>query len=77
MKMSGKMYDFLKWLAMFFLPALAVFVKTVFAIWNIPFGEEISSTIVALNAFLGMCLGISSINYQKSVKENKEKWDEL
>ncbi len=77
MKMSGKMYDFLKWLAMFFLPALAVLVKTVFAIWNIPYGEEISSTIVALNAFLGMCLGISSINYQKSVKENKEKWDEL
>lgn len=77
MKMSGKVYDVLKWVAMFFLPALAVLVKTVFAIWNIPYGEEISATIVAINAFLGMCLGISSINYQKQINENKEKWDEL
>jgi len=77
MKLNSKVYDVLKWVAMFFLPALAVLVKTVFAIWNIPYGEEISATIVAINAFLGMCLGISSINYQKQINENKEKWDEL
>lgn len=64
MKMSNKLYDILKWVAMFFLPALAIFVQTVFAIWQIPYGEEISKTIVAINAFLGACLGISSINYK-------------
>lgn len=72
MKMSGKVYDVLKWMAMFFLPALAVLVKTVFAIWNIPYGEQISDTIVALNAFLAMILGISSINYQKEKNANDE-----
>lgn len=65
MKFSNRTFDILKWIAMFFLPALAILVKTVFAIWQIPYGEEISATIVAVNAFLGACLGISSISYQK------------
>ena len=76
-KMSGKIYDVLKYVAMFFLPALAVLVKTVFAIWGLPYGDEISATIVAINAFLGACLGISSISYQKDQLEKKENWDQL
>lgn len=64
--MSNSMYDKLKWIAMFFLPALAILVRTVFAIWNLPYGEQISDTIVAINAFLGACLGISTINYHKT-----------
>lgn len=71
MKFSNRTFDILKWIAMFFLPALAILVKTVFAIWNIPYGEEISATIVAINAFLGACLGISSISYQKDQKEKR------
>ena len=77
MKMSNKVYDFLKWLAMFVLPALALLVQSVFSIWGIPYGEQISATIVAINAFLGACLGISNISYQKDVAEKKEKLDEL
>lgn len=77
MKLSNKTYDVLKYLACFFLPALAIFVKTVFAIWRLPYGEEISSTIVAVNAFLGACLGISSISYNKEKLEKKEQWDSL
>lgn len=76
-KMSGKIYDVLKYVAMFFLPALAVLVKTIFAIWGLPYGDEISATIVAINAFLGACLGISSISYQKDQLEKKENWDQL
>ena len=77
MKMSNKAYDFLKWLAMFVLPALALLVQSVFSIWGIPYGEQISATIVAINAFLGACLGISNISYQKDEKEKKESWDKL
>lgn len=65
MKLSNKTYDILKWIAMFFLPALALLVQSVFGIWGIPYGEQIAATIVAVNAFLGACLGISNINYQK------------
>ena len=68
MKLSNKVYDVLKWVAMFFLPALALLVQTVFSIWGIPYGEQISATIVAVNAFLGACLGISNLQY-KNVPE--------
>ena len=62
--MNNKVYDVLKWIAMLFLPALAILVRTVFPIWNIPYGEQISDTIVAVNAFLGAILGISNTVYK-------------
>lgn len=65
MKLSNKLFDVLKWVAILFLPALAILIRTVFAIWKIPFGEEISSTIVALQVFLGAILGVSTLNYNK------------
>lgn len=65
MKMDDKLYDVLKWVAMLFLPALAVLVKTIFAVWSIPLGDEISTTIMALDAFLGAILGISTIQFNK------------
>lgn len=60
----SKVYDVLKWVAMLFLPALAILIKTVFPIWNIPYGDEISATIVAINAFLGAILGLSNTVYK-------------
>ena len=62
--MNNKLYDILKWVAMLFLPALAILIKTVFPIWNIPYGDEISATIVAINAFLGAILGLSNTVYK-------------
>ena len=66
--MSNRLYDILKWCAILFLPAFAILVKTVFAIWQIPFGEQISGTIIALQVFLGAILGVSSMRYKD---ENK------
>lgn len=68
MKINDKVYDVLKWIAMFFLPALAILVQVVFQIWGIPFGDKISETIVATNAFLGAILGISNIGYSRFLK---------
>jgi len=65
MKLPNKLFDVLKWVAILFLPALAILIRTVFAIWKIPFGEEISSTVVALQVFLGAILGVSTLNYNK------------
>lgn len=69
MKLDDKWYDVLKWVAMLFLPALAVLIKTIFAVWNIPLGDEISTTIMALDAFLGAILGISTIRFNKESEE--------
>lgn len=65
MILNNKLFDILKWLCVFFLPALATLVRVVFSIWNIPYGEQISATIVAINAFLGAIIGISAYNYNK------------
>lgn len=67
--MNDKIYDILKWVAMLFLPALATLISVVFAVWNIPYGDQISKTIMALDAFLGACLGISHIQYKKEQDE--------
>lgn len=64
MKMSNKVYDVLKWCAMLFLPALATLIRVIFAVWKLPYGEEIATTIIAVETFLGACLGISSIQYK-------------
>ena len=68
MKIPNKLYDVLKWLCMLALPALALFTQTIFAIWGLPYGEQISATIVAINALLGACLGISTIGYNRQQK---------
>lgn len=65
MKLSNRVFDILKWVAILFLPALAILIRTVFAIWQIPYGEEISNTIIALQVFLGAILGISTLNYNR------------
>jgi hypothetical protein len=69
MKLPNRLFDFLKWVAILFLPALAILIRTVFAIWSIPYGEEISSTIVALQVFLGAILGVSTLNYNKEAAD--------
>ena len=54
---------------MIVLPALALFTQTIFAIWGLPYGEQISSTIVAINALLGALIGVSTIGYNRANKK--------
>jgi hypothetical protein len=65
MKFSNKTYDILKWIAMLFLPALATLYLALSGIWGLPYGEEVSGTIMALDTFLGVILGISNAQYKK------------
>ncbi|MBR3672834.1 MAG: hypothetical protein IKN65_00860 [Clostridia bacterium] len=65
MKLKNKTYDFWKKVAQYYLPAIATFVITVFEIWGIPYGTQISGTIMALDTLLGVFLGISSYKYNK------------
>lgn len=61
--MSNRMYDVLKWIAQLFLPAAATLYFALANIWGLPYGEEIVGTITAIDAFLGVILGISSKVY--------------
>lgn len=67
--MNNKTYDVLKWIAMYLLPALGTLYFALAGIWNFPYGEEIVGTITALDTFLGVILGISTVSYHKGQKE--------
>ena len=66
--MSDKIYNVLKFIAQIVLPAIATFYVTIANIWNLPFGEQISGTIMAVDTLLGAVLMISSSNYKKGEK---------
>lgn len=65
MKLSNKLYDILKWVAQILLPAIATLYFALSSIWGLPYGEQIVGTITAVDAFLGVCLGVSTMQYNK------------
>jgi hypothetical protein len=65
MKLSNKAYDTLKWIAQYLLPALGTLYFALAGLWNLPYAEPVVGTIVAVDAFLGVILGISSSQYSK------------
>lgn len=68
MKLSNKVYDVLKWIALYLLPALGTLYFALSGIWGLPYGEQIVGTITAADTFLGVLLGISSATYNKGEK---------
>ena len=65
--MNNKVYDVLKWIAMYLLPALGTLYFAIASIWGLPYGEQIVGTITAIDTFLGVILGISTAQYNKRV----------
>lgn len=65
--MNNKVYDTLKWIAMYLLPALGTLYFALAGIWGLPYGEQIVGTITAIDTFLGVILGISTVQYNKRV----------
>ena len=66
MKMTNKVYDVLKWIAMVVIPAIGTLYFALAGIWGWPYGEQIVGTLTAIDTFLGVVLGISSVQYSKT-----------
>lgn len=66
MKMSNKFYDVMKWIALIVLPALATFYGTLAGIWSLPYADSIPETIMAIDLFIGVILGVSNATYKKT-----------
>ena len=66
MKMSNKVYDVLKYITQIGLPAVGTLYFALSGIWGFPYAEQVVGTITAIVTFLGVLLGISSANYNKS-----------
>lgn len=71
--MSNKTYDILKYIAQIVLPALATLYFALAGIWGFPYGEQVVGTITAIDTFLGVVLGISTMNYNKKEAKKDEK----
>lgn len=69
MRFSNKVYDVLKYIAQYFLPAIGTLYFALAAIWGLPYGEQIVGTITAVDTFLGVLLGISTSQYNKNKEE--------
>lgn len=69
MIMSNKVYDILKWVTQLLLPALGTLYFALAGIWGFPYGEEIVGTLVAVDTFLGVILGISTAKYKASDRD--------
>lgn len=72
MKLPDDVYNFLKWLALLALPAIATFYGIVGKTWNLPYTAEIVTTISALGVLVGTLIGVSQYNINKAKKQKEE-----
>jgi hypothetical protein len=70
--LSNKTYDVLKFIAQIFLPAVGTLYFALAGIWGLPYAEQVVGTIMAIDAFLGVMLGLSTASYNKALVAPKE-----
>lgn len=63
---TGKLYDYLKWLAQVLLPGVGTLYVALAALWSLPEPQAVAGTILAVDTFLGVILGISQVSYGRA-----------
>lgn len=71
-KMSDKVYDILKWIALILIPAIGTLYFALAGIWGFPYADAIVGTLTAVDTFLGAILGISTSMYKKNQNESND-----
>ncbi len=73
MVLPEKAYELLRWLIAIVLPAVIVFFDTLANAWgwNIPV-EAITTSLSALELFLGTIFGISKLSHDKQIAEESK-----
>lgn len=64
-KFSNRVYGILKWVALVCLPAVGALYFGLSQIWGLPFGEEVVGTIACIDTFIGACIGVSTLEYNR------------
>jgi len=65
-KMSGQLYDTVKWFAQVLLPALSVGYVGLAGIWGWPYAEQVPTVVSAVVLFMGTVLQFSSAAYREA-----------
>lgn len=68
---ENKTYDILKLIALLILP-LSELVAALAHVWGLPYGSQIVATLVAIDAFLGAIVKISSDAYHKGDEDDQQ-----
>ncbi len=66
--MTNKTYDIIKTVALFAVPVLA-FIASLCSIWNVPYCEQITATLTALDTLLGAIVIVAKKLYDGKQKE--------
>jgi len=69
--MSNKQYDTIKLLALLAAPILTL-ISAVVSIWGIPYGEQITATLAAIDTFVGAVVVIAKANYKGDEEEGED-----
>ena len=69
MKLPDRAYDILKWVVIIVLPALATLYAALSAVWGWPYSQEITTSITAVDTFLGAILCISTASYNANKED--------
>lgn len=76
MKIKDSTYDLLKWLAIYFIPALTTFAGVCGMALNWEYTAVVTTIIGAFGGFLASCIGMSARQYEKEKAEKYEGADE-
>ena len=80
MVMQNGTYDILKWIQRVVLPAFGTLYLSLGSIWQgivpLPYPEQVAATIMAVDTFLGVLLGISQANYNAMILHGDDNQEE-
>lgn len=65
MKINNTLYEWLKWICLIALPAIAWFYGAMAETWPLPYGDQIVTTLNATGTLIGILIGVSTYNYRK------------
>lgn len=70
--MSNKVYDILKWIVITVLPALLTCFGVISTALNLEYTQTVITIGTAVITCLGTIVGVSSVNYAKSLNNKEE-----
>ena len=75
MKISNKIYDVLKWIALICIPAIVTFLSVVLGVLDVdPKTVNVIVTIIsAIGTLIGTLIGVSTANYNKEKANGEDK----
>lgn len=71
MKLPDKVYEFLKWLLLIVIPAAVTLLSGLGTVFEFD-TTSITAVIGLVATFIGSCVGISTINYRRTLDEDSE-----